>query len=286
MEPGQSPAELPAGMVLPGPRDASSRTGGGHVEAAVVRDVLGGAGVSAVYQPIVDLRTRRVHGWEALVRGRHPVLGDVPPTVLVEAATRHQMLDDLTVQVAEQAMLTVAAAVAMTGETLRLALNIEIEQLRLDCDVVHWLLAQGRPPGVELLLELTERGSDEWTEEHEATACRLEASGIGLSLDDYGAGAARLGFLDHRDWALVKMDRRFLLGDTSRDRTILVHFAEMLRELGISRVIEGVETPAQLALVEGLGVEYAQGFLLGRPASADQLLEGLGRDGLSVRPQA
>lgn len=249
----------------------------------LLRELLAGPALSAAYQPIVDLRTRRVHGFEALVRARTPD-GEIPPVTLVEAATRHGLIDQLTVRVADEALSTISTAVMMTGQPLRLALNVELEQLHPDNLVVAWLMRRASLPGVRLILEITERGADLWTTENEAAAALLETAGVELALDDFGTGSARLGFLHHRHWDVVKLDRQFLVYDTPRDRVVLRHYVQMLRELRLPMLVEGIETEAQFRLARELGVEYAQGFWLGRPLDAATLLERVRRDGLALDP--
>jgi diguanylate cyclase len=78
------------------------------------------------------------------------------------------------------------------------------------------------------------------------------------------------------------MDRKFLLNDTPRDRIMLVHFARMLQELEIPILAEGIESEAQFVTAAELGVEYAQGYFLGRPITAEQLLAQLARHGLQL----
>ena len=204
--------------------------------------------------------------------------------MLVEAATRHGLIDELTVRVAEEALMTVATAVMLAEEPLRLTVNLELEQLYPANKVVAWLIRRSRFGGVQLILEITERGADIWTTEHEETAVMLQAAGVELALDDYGAGSARLGFLHHRDWDLVKLDRQFLVYDTPRDRIVLRHFVEMLRELEIPMVAEGIETEAQFRLAAELGVQFAQGFWLGMPLDAATVLDKIEHEGLSVGP--
>lgn len=251
------------------------------VLSALLRDLLDGPTLTAAYQPIIDICTRRIHGFEALVRARTPT-GDVSPVVLVEAATRHGLIDELTVRVAEEALMTVATAVMIAQQPLRLTVNVELEQLYPTNKVVAWLIRRSRFGGVQLVLEITERGADIWTTEHEATAVMLEMAGVELALDDYGAGSARLGFLHHRNWNVVKLDRQFLVYDTPRDRIVLRHFVQMLRELDIPMVAEGVETEAHYQLAKDLGVEYVQGFWLGRPVDAGTLLDSIEQHGLDL----
>jgi len=249
--------------------------------STLLRELLDGPTLTAAYQPIVDLRTRRIHGFEALVRARTPK-GDVSPVELVEAATRHGLIDELTVRVAEEALTTVSTAATLVPEPLCLTVNVELDQLHPDNTVVTWLARRASVDGVRLMLEITERGADIWTTDNEAAADLLKAAGVELALDDFGTGSARLGFLHHRDWNLVKLDRQFLVNDTPRDRIVLRHYVEMLRELDLPVLLEGIETGAELHLARELGVDYAQGFWLGVPLDAATVLDRIERGGLGL----
>lgn len=238
----------------------------------LVRGLLEG-GLDVAFQPVVDLRDRTTHGWEALLRSNVPYGGPMGPVDLVAAAARVGALDHLTRTIAERALDTVDAAVWRTGRELHVSVNLEMEQLRWDSALLDWLTGRVRDDGARLMLEITERalGPQAWSPEHAAVAGELAAHGIGLALDDYGAGLARTDALIQRHWDWVKLDSVLLAGDP-RGEVMLAGLVTMLHELGSPVVVEGVETEDQLALASVLGVELAQGHLFGRAIAADRLL--------------
>lgn len=241
----------------------------------LVRGLLEG-GIDVAFQSVVDLRDRTVHGWEALLRSRLPYLAPTGPADLVVSAARVGALDHLTRVVAERALSTIDEAVRRSGRPFHVSINLELEQLRWDSELLDWLCTRVRDDGARLMLEITERtlGPQAWSREHDAVADELLRHGVGLALDDYGAGLARTDALIQRQWDWVKLDS-VLLSGSERGRVMLSGLVEMLHELGAPVVVEGVETEEHLALAESLGVEMAQGHLFGRAIAGSQLLAEL-----------
>jgi EAL domain-containing protein (putative c-di-GMP-specific phosphodiesterase class I) len=130
------------------------------------------------------------------------------------------------------------------------------------------------------MLEISERGIGRWDHTHSALADELFGHGIGFAVDDLGTGDAGPAVLGRRHWDWVKLDRGFLANDCPANEVVLRHAAEMLVELGLGGVLEGVETAQQLELAERLGLGLAQGNGLGRPVPAAELLDGVRAAGL------
>lgn len=241
----------------------------------LVRGLLEG-GIDVAFQSVIDLRDRSVCGWEALLRSTLPYLTPMGPADLIASAARVGALDHLTRTVADRALTTVDEAVRRSGRELHVSVNLELEQLRWDSELLDWLIGRVRPDGARLMLEITERslGPQAWSQEHDAVADDLARHGIGLALDDYGAGLARTDALIERHWDWVKLDGVLLRGG-ERGNVMLSGLVGMLHELAAPVVVEGVETDEQLALATALGVEMAQGHLFGRAVSSEQLLTAL-----------
>jgi EAL domain-containing protein (putative c-di-GMP-specific phosphodiesterase class I) len=250
--------------------------------APVVRWLLDNGGVATAYQPIIDVREHRVIGWEALLRAQHPDVGAISPVALIEAASEHGLLDMLTRLVVEDAWTTMALARDLVTEPLVIHLNLELDQLTSDPTLLEWLAAITWPDDVQVVAEVTERGADRWLPEHEAGASLLAAGGLALAIDDCGAGTSRLGFLNSRQWDVVKLDRLLLAEGGERHRVVLRHLVEMLAALGSVSLAEGVETVDQYVAVRSLGIDEAQGYLLGMPVPGAVMLSSLARNGLDV----
>lgn len=243
--------------------------------------------IAVAYQPIVALADHTVWGWEALLRGRTRALGPIPPPVLVESASAANLLDAVTQEVADQALVIAARAGDLAGRAVTMTLNLEDEQLRPDSALLSWLVERVDALGVPVVLELSERAPTVWTPERERLADELAAHGIGLGLDDLGAGASRAALLGCRDWDLVKLDRGLLLEDHhGRGPVVIRHAMALLDDYGLrSTLVEGIETAAHEELALDLGIRYGQGNGLGAAADGATLLELAGR-GLTVTPLA
>ena len=249
---------------------------------SVVRWLLDNGGVATAYQPIIDVRSHRVIGWEALLRAQHPEVGAISPVALIEAAGEHGLLDTLTRRVVEDAWTTMALARDLVADPLAIHLNLELDQLTSDQPLLEWLASIVWPEDVRVVAEVTERGADRWLPEHEAGASLLTSGGLALAIDDCGAGSSRLGFLNSRHWDVVKLDRHLLAESGERHRVVLRHLVQMLAALGTLSLAEGVETVEQYLAVRSLGIDEAQGYLLGMPVPGAVMLAGLRRRGLAV----
>ncbi|MFT4263040.1 MAG: bifunctional diguanylate cyclase/phosphodiesterase, partial [Nocardioides sp.] len=241
-------------------------------------------GVDVAYQPIIDVATREVVGWEALLRGHLPLLGSLNPEELVDSAVRAGVLDVITRQVAQQAIATSTRVAERVQRRLTLSLNLEQEQFRSNSSLIKWVIEQSAHAPIDLVLELTERGApDTWGSTEDALADELIGRGIGLALDDLGAGNARMAMLARRHWHTVKLDRAFLTSG-ARGLVLLGHAVTMLHDLGLTIVMEGVETAEQLAIVERLGIDQVQGHYFAAAGTAEELLSFVERRGLGFSP--
>ncbi|MGY1592635.1 putative bifunctional diguanylate cyclase/phosphodiesterase [Geodermatophilus sp. SYSU D00708] len=239
---------------------------------ARLRDDLPGAWTrgefSVLFQPVVCLVDQRVTGVEALLRWRHPELGEVPPAEFVPIAERAGAIGDLQRWALEHAA-TVVAGLPETGAPLRLGVNISASHVAsrtLVGDVAAVLHATGLAPE-RLVLEITEATV---LAEGEHVAVDIEAlrlMGVHVALDDFGAGRSSLADLTRLPIDVLKLDRS-LVARVDRDpksRALCESVVTVGRALGLDVVAEGVETPAQLGALRGLGCGFAQGFLLARP---------------------
>jgi diguanylate cyclase (GGDEF)-like protein len=232
-------------------------------------------GLDVAYQPLFDARTTELVGWEALLRGRLPILGALSPERVVNSAARIGALDTVMRQVAEQALTTVTVASLRLGRRMSVSVNVEPDQLRPASPFLQWLIDRSASCPADLVLEITERSGEATTSaERDSTLDHLRRSGVGLAMDDLGQGEARLDLLALQEWSWVKLDRAFLLlGD--RGLVLLRHVTAMLHELGTSVLLEGIETDEHLEIARNVGVDLVQGHLLGRPISAEELLGDL-----------
>jgi len=246
-----------------------------QIDRQLVRQMIDTSEIAVAYQPIVALGDRTIWGCEALLRGHTDALGAIPPTVLVESATRADLLDALTHEVMAQALGVAEQLRAASGVPVTMTLNVESDQFRADSALLGWLVERVDALGVPVVLELSERQPMPWTPAQDRLADELAHHGIGLALDDLGAGQSRLTLIGHRQWDLIKLDRGLLLEDhRGRGPVVLRHAAAILDEYGVvGSLVEGIETAAQEELAVALGIRYGQGNGLGAAMSPSALLD-------------
>lgn len=243
----------------------------GELRRAVDRDEL-----DLYYQPKVDLSNGEIAGVEALLRWDHPRLGKVAPDEFILAAEQTGLMRSLTRFALERA-LRQWQIWHDHGLVVNIAVNLSRRSL-LDpnfVDDVMAILAIHRVPHEHLQLEITE-SSIMADPVRAAEVChRLNALGIGLSLDDFGAGYSSLGYLKRLPVQEIKIDKSFILGMTEddNDEVIVRSTIDLARNLGLRVVAEGVETRAVWDSLQSLGCDQAQGYFLGRPMPGHELPE-------------
>jgi diguanylate cyclase (GGDEF)-like protein len=248
-------------------------------EKDLVTKALGEGATVVVFQPILDARDGSLWGCEALVRANHPELGNMSPLTLVSSAARQQALDELTSKIGVEALDAMDALSDRVDGPLRLTVNLEFEQFRVDNAVFDRLGRSLGERGVQLVLELSERSYGRWTEQHDLLAGRLKERGIGLAIDDFGAGYATFSLLNKWGWDVVKIDKSLITADDELSRLLFSNVVRTLRELRLSTVAEGIETPDQLLAARRAGVDLVQGHLVSEPVGMDELLARVGPDG-------
>jgi diguanylate cyclase (GGDEF)-like protein len=230
--------------------------------------------LALAWQPIVSLSDHCVTGVEALLRWRHPLLGDVPPEEFLPVAERAGLVVDL-----QRWMLAEATAAAATlpahGPLLRLGINVSAQYLAagtLVGDVTTALRNGGLSPE-RLVVEIAESALAGDRVVDDVTALRL--MGVRTALDDFGSGHSSLPGLGRLPLDIIKLDRA-LLSRIDRDphpRAVCEAVVALGAALSIDVVAKGVETASQLAVLQNLGCGFAQGFLLSRPVDLAGLVQ-------------
>ncbi len=231
-----------------------------------------------VYQPVVDLALHRTVSVEALLRWRHPVYGDVSPAEFIPLAEESALISELGRWVLAQATSAVAG---LPHPDLGVAVNISARHVRsgeLVADVLAALEVSGLPASA-LILEITESvllDDGHVTEDLAA----LRHLGVRVAVDDFGTGWSSLAYLVGLPIDVLKMDRQFLahVETDPQRRALCASVLHLGSSLGLSVVVEGVETPAELQLLRDMGHRYIQGFLLARPVDAGTLARALPAD--------
>jgi diguanylate cyclase (GGDEF)-like protein len=231
------------------------------------------------YQPLVDLRTGDVVGFEALVRWQHPTRGLVPPLAFIPLAEETGLIVALGRWVLDaacrQAAAWAAAAPRLDGRRTFVSVNLSARQFTqsdLIEDVGRTLARTGLDPDA-LELEITESVLMDHSEAGIRTLSEIRNLGVRLVLDDFGTGYSSLAYLKHLPLDTIKIDRTFVAGiEDSADRSIVEAVVALAHGLGIGVVAEGIETGTQALKLGELGCDLGQGFLFSRPVDADQTM--------------
>ena len=227
------------------------------------------------YQPTVDLRTGRAVRAEALVRWEHPRLGLLAPVHFIDVAEVSGSIGPLTRWVIAEAIAALACWRA-AGHQVGVAVNLSVRNL-YDPDLFAYLvdqLAAADMDPSELTLELTETELMDDPGLAQEVFGALGELGVSTSVDDFGTGYSSLTYLLELPLQEIKIDRSFVsaLQRDSDEFTIVRSLIDLGHNLGLEVVAEGVEGPGDLALLEGLGCDLAQGYHLSRPLPLADLL--------------
>jgi diguanylate cyclase (GGDEF)-like protein len=227
------------------------------------------------YQPIVDLRTRRAHGVEALVRWNHPMLGLMGPETFIPGAESSGLIVQLGELVLRQACKQAQAWREAGCEHLRLAVNLSARQFHGSSltSQVRAALAESKFPAELLELEITESAAMTDTAHSIDIMRELRRMGSRIALDDFGTGYSSLSYLRRFPVDAVKIDRSFVRNITrdGDDKTIARAVIGMAHSLGLIVIAEGVETQEQMEFLRREGADYAQGFLFSEPRAAEDI---------------
>ncbi|WP_164874468.1 putative bifunctional diguanylate cyclase/phosphodiesterase [Rathayibacter festucae] len=253
---------------------------------AEVRAAVADGTVRVAFQPVIDVAERRIVGFEALARYTRTDGTALSPITLVDIARSLGLLDELTVQIVDQAVACMIEFRAIDPSVTFLSVNIEAEQLMHDgvTDVIcaHRTADQG----IQLCLELTE-GSIGHVDEAVIERVRaLTADGIAIALDDYGQEHAAAAALLTVPLSIVKIDRVFLADEENpRHATILRSIINLVSDLDMHTIVEGVETPSAHELLTSLHADRAQGYFYGRPLFPELVKERLRATGTAAMPE-
>lgn len=226
--------------------------------------------VYMAYQPIVDLRTGRCIGAEALVRWKRGG-GLVSPQRFIVAAERAGIMPVVTRRIVQLVALDIADLLR-THPELHVSINFSATDLRSDhaVDLLTGLLRVTGLPATSFWIEITETSFEAQVSQ---TIDRIRALGFRVAIDDFGTGYANLGTLASIEVDLLKIDRSFVqsVAQTGQAAEVAAAIIGLARSLDLEMVAEGVETQAQADFLIDSGVQFAQGWLFGRPASVDAL---------------
>jgi len=236
--------------------------------------------LQAYYQPKFDLHSGAVLGVEVLARWNHPFQGVLSPAVFLPAMERSGLMDDLLFCLMQQALVLQGQALSQ-GLALDLAFNLHAAQLA-DVELtarIKTLLATHQTPCASVTFELTESGLLEVPAVSLENLVRLRMMGCRLSIDDFGAGFSSLQRLCQLPFTEIKLDAEFVRGllHEPRCRAVIGSTLALGQTLGMSVVIEGIETTEQHQALLALDCTQGQGYWHARPMNGVDLLRWLQR---------
>jgi EAL domain-containing protein (putative c-di-GMP-specific phosphodiesterase class I) len=219
------------------------------------------------YQPIIAAESGRIIGVEALLRWTHKDRGAISPAQFVAVAEQMGLMVDLGAFVLRRALQD-----AKNWPSLYMSVNLSPLQARDRgiVDIVRDALRQSGIAHTRLVLEITEGVLIDNPEDMLKRIAELRAIGVKIALDDFGSGYSSLGYLQRFPFDKLKLDRSFVsaLGHSANAAVIIQAVVALGRALGVTVVVEGVETEEQRVLLRLAGCDEMQGFLFAKPAPA------------------
>src|SRR6201999_1206506 len=224
------------------------------------------------YQPLVDLSTGRITGFEALVRWPHPERGMVPPAEFIPVAEDTGLIGALGGLMLQRACMDAAKWPA----DVRIAVNLSPLQFRTGnlLSVVMDALKQSGLSAKRLELEITETLLLEKSSQVLATLHALRALGVRISMDDFGTGYSSLSYLRSFPFDKIKIDQSFVrdLGTNREAQAIIRSSVSLGKGLGVTSTAEGVETEAELSCLRAEGCDEGQGFLFSKARPNNEII--------------
>ena len=238
------------------------------------------------FQPLIELRTGQLIGFEVLARWKHPLRGMVPPDEFIRMAEDAGCIGLLM----EKVLVRAFRAMRVLPEHLRLSINVSAIQLR-DRTLRGQISLAAEAAGFSLerlTVEITESALVGNIEHARTITEELKMLGVRVALDDFGTGYSSLRHLHALPFDEIKVDRSFVQTMLSRreSRKIVAAIIGLGQSLGLRTVAEGVEDEAQADMLFWLGCDLGQGFLYGRPVSDSRLLRFVQEQKKSVRREA
>ncbi|MFD0481946.1 EAL domain-containing protein [Kineococcus sp. GCM10028916] len=263
----------------------SGEVASAHARRLLLRERLALAvaegGVDVHYQPIVNFTTGRVEKFEALARWDDVQLGRISPVEFIAVAEESNLVVALGEHVLRRAVASAHAA-GVFASGARLAVNVSVVQLQSPgfADVVREILGHYRIPPHLLTLELTESVFLDSDSPAERVVTELAALGCQIAIDDFGTGYSAFGYLDRLPVHVLKVDRSLTQSMTGAGNglSVVTAVVDLANRLGLTVVVEGVETDEEAAICRQISAGLGQGWLYSAAVTADRISAELGRE--------
>lgn len=244
---------------------------------AELKQALAGGKIHVCYQPVVDLKSGRCVGAEALARWQRGNGERVSPDVFIPIAEQNGLIQQLTIAVLRTAMLDFVRVCAEFSE-VSVNINLSADDLkddRLVRELAESIAATKLPPAT-IKLEITERALIN-SDTARSMISNLRSKGHQVAVDDFGTGYSSLSYLQSFELDVLKIDKSFVsaIGMEAATSQVIGHVIAMAKSLGLVTIAEGIETPAQVGWLVVQGVTLGQGFLFSKPLTLEDFLEFL-----------
>ena len=235
------------------------------------------------YQPIVDLRSERIVGLEALVRWNHPTRGLVSPLEFIPLAEETGQIVELGTWVLREATQRVRNLHEELGVTPWISVNLSTRQLEQDdlVDVVAAAISDSGLAAEHLVLEITETAMMSNAADGTRRVQELRALGVRIAIDDFGTGYSSLGYLHTFPVDILKIDRTFISAATggTGGSAVAKAIVQLGSTLRLETIAEGIEQAELQDSLLGMGCEIGQGFLFSPPLELSLVRERLMAEG-------
>jgi EAL domain-containing protein (putative c-di-GMP-specific phosphodiesterase class I) len=218
------------------------------------------------YQPKLDLKTRKVVSYEALLRLQHPVLGFLQPESFIPLAEQSDLILELTDWVINQVVVDYQNFFYDIDVTI----SINLSAKQLTSDILNHKIFNNYNNSFEF--EITESRLINNIQHVAEIISKLRAKGFKFALDDFGRGFASLDYLRCLPVDIIKLDKVFIKNiHNFKDRIILDYLIKMFHALNLTTVAEGVETTQQLSFLEKINCDIVQGYLISEPLALEKI---------------
>jgi diguanylate cyclase (GGDEF)-like protein len=251
---------------------------------------LGNNELSLNYQPIISTQTNDIHGFEVLVRWNSIEFGSIPPAEFIKVAEETGAIIQIGTWVFESACRFLKSLCETYKRDIIMSINVSPVQLKRSDYLDHVKrvieITQINPKNIQI--EITESTLIDFTNSDNGIIQKINEMGISLALDDFGTGYSSLNYLKNMPIKCLKVDKSFIdeIYNSKKDYTITDSIIDLVHNLGIKTVAEGVETVGQYKFLKEMKCDYIQGFLMSKPLNEEDAVEFVEKYDLIHKPNA